>query len=220
MKCLAAICVFFLMMSGSAFASGVKNQSHADATYLEMVRQARIMPKNFDFVALRKAYVDSSYYSPAGVKAYKIDLLKALDKMRAHNPEGQRELDVLLNRHFAHFAMHLHLREAASEANPIRVVGLDSGLHKWALNGILPSILLNQAGLIPEKSIHVIDPSEADFIADWHFKADIKGRSHLTKDGHLYDVVTMARNGHEARIHFNVDIPNGFKPGVQFVMQE
>lgn len=220
MKLLAAICVFFLMMSGPAFSDSLKSQFHADATYLEMVRQARIMPKNFDFIALRKAYVNSSFYSPAGAAAYKIDLLKALDKMRARNPEGQRELDTLLNRHFAHFQMHIYLREAASQTNPIRVEGVNSSLHKWVLSGILPSILLNQAGLIPEKSIHVIDTSEEDFIAQWHFKAEIKERTQLTKDGHSYDVVTMARNGHEARIHFNTDIPHGFKQGIQVATQK
>lgn len=220
MKLLAAICAFFLLVASPAFADTAKSQFHADATYLEMVRQARIMPKNFDFIALRKAYVETSFYSPDGASAYKIDLLKALDKMRANNPEGQRELDKLLNRHFAHFQMHIYLREAALQTNPIRVEGVNSGLHKWALNGILPSILLNQAGLIPEKSIHVIDVSEEDFIAQWHFKAEIKGRTQITKDGHVYDVVTMARNGHEARIHFNIDIPRGFRPGVQLATQK
>ncbi len=207
MKILASICVMFFVLTGSALSASYPSQMHADAAYLEMVRQARIMPKNFDFVALRRTYIETSFYSPAGAEVYKVDLFKAFDKVRAGDPAGEREMNALLDKHFAHYAIHLYLRDAAAADNPIRVDGIDSTLHVWALAGILPTILYNQVGLIPEKAIHVIDQSEEDFVAMWHFKAEVSGRKRIERDGHVYDVLTMKRNGHKADIHFNIDIP-------------
>lgn len=191
------------MMKSAGGGAPAKDRSEADGRYLALADAAIQAPGTVDYAALRRAYAQTSFYSPYGGAALAGKLDTALNAA-LESAAAVKAYQDITRAHLGHFASHMHALHAAQTKKPAFI---DAAAHQKHLDGITGSILNSGNGKTPQTAYHVIDIQEEYMLMKEILKIQGKKRPTLQQDGHVFDVFDYtAADGSAATVYFNVDM--------------
>lgn len=190
-------------------------------TYRRLIALALQMPPDFDFTALRMAFVRSPYYRPfdASIRA-RIDsaLLQLRDATRGGVSwvEARDQLTELCRALLADISVQLACYGAAEHNLGQREVDRDRTFHRWVISGLTASIRSSGDGSSPETALQVISLEELRFTvqtAGFRLLKRSLVPADMSPPGRVIHMASVARDqSDDLRLFFDVSYPAAFAP--------
>lgn len=201
---LRSVSVAFLALIFITIAIPVSAQEAAvsdiDQQYLQMLEQAKSMPENYDFAAVRAIYPKTSFFNPYGT-FYKKEVHELFGHLKAGQSGAEEVLNTYLRNNFPLPEVHTRY---LSNYNTLGKQDLVK-FHEWAAKGFMKALFDTGNGVDAARSFDVLNISEEYLIARGYI-SDQPEQSLRQQDGRIYDVLTGTEKDAGKKIDIWFDI--------------